>query len=355
MEDTSQRTPHFSESQKEAGIFIIGSTGFIGSTVVRRLVDLGFHNLRCLYRSEEKREKAFSGIDTSSITFLQGDVSQREILRQGIEGADVIFNASGIVRDWGDRGEFRLVNAEAPKAIVRMLEEIEARTHYIHITSAAVYGFSRDPREPLKTESSPLVKSDRLYTASKVEIHSWLREQMRRGLPFPITILAPTIVWGPGDNVYLPLMVKLLREGKLLRFRDALPVDFIHIDDLVDAVLLCLFNEQAYNEEYILTGPEKFPFERYIEKVAEFVSLPPPKKEISVRRALMMAGVMECAARFVNLFRPGYRPLMTRLSVRLLTMPFHVSGAKAERELRFRPRISFDEGIETVREYVRRL
>ncbi|MCD6507332.1 NAD-dependent epimerase/dehydratase family protein [Candidatus Poribacteria bacterium] len=351
----SQRAPQFSEPQKEAKIFIIGSTGFIGSAIIRRLVKLGFRDLHCLYRSEERREKVFSGIDTSSITFLQGDVSQQEILRRGIDGAAIVLNASGIARDWGDRREFWLVNVEAPKAIVHMIEEMNAPTHYIHITTAAVYGFSTDLAEPLKTESSSLVRSDRLYTASKVEIHSWLRERMSGNPSFPITVLAPTIVWGPGDNAYLPLIKESLRRGKLSRFRDALPVDFIHIYDLVDAILLCFFNERSYNEEYILTGPESFTFERYIEKVAEFASLPPPRREISVRTALMLAGIMEGVARFINLFRPGYRPSMTRLSVLLLTTPLHVSGAKAERELGFRPEIGFADGIESVREYVQRL
>ena len=81
----------FNESQKSRKIFILGATGFIGFAVTLRLIDLGFKNIYCMYRDEKKKDQLFSGLNTSSITFLHGDVSQMEVLKQGLENADIVL------------------------------------------------------------------------------------------------------------------------------------------------------------------------------------------------------------------------------------------------------------------------
>ncbi len=339
----------FNESQKGKKIFILGATGFIGFAVALRLIDLGFKNIYCMYRDEGKKDQLFSGLSTSSITFLHGDVSQTEVLRRGLENAEIVFNASGAATDWGIKREIWGVNVEAPKAMVRMIEDMKASTHYIHVTSASVYGFSK----ALKTEDSPLVKKDRFYTASKVELHSWLRKEMKRDHSFPVTILAPTIVWGPGDRIYIPVLKERMKAKQLFYFGKARKVDFVHINDLVNAILRCFFNENAYNKEYIISGSEAFTFEEYICKIAEFAELPPPKFRLPLWLCMSMAFMMESLARLINLFRPSYRPMLTRLQVLLLAKPLNVSIAKAREELGYEPEIDFAEGLVGIKEYCR--
>ena len=338
-------------SLKEKKVFVLGATGFIGSAVVKRLGELGLKNIHCLYRSEDKREQLCSCVDASSIRFLRGDVSEVDCLRRGVEGADIVLNASGLATDWGRKRDIWQVNVEAPKAIVNMIREMKARTHYIHITSASVYGFSKVE----KTESSPLAVSDPFYTASKVAVHSWLREEMRKGHPFPITILAPSIVWGVGDRIYIPGIKDQLRTGQVFDIGGAEAVDLVHIDDLVDAILLCFSNERSYDQEYIITGPERFTFREYIAKIAEFAELPPPKRTVPLWLAMGLASAAELSARLASLWGRGDRPLITRLQVRLLAMPFRVSNAKAGEELGYHPQIDFAQGIDGLKEYVREL
>ena len=58
-------------------------------------------------------------------------------------------------------------------------------------------------------------------------------------------------------------------------------IDFIHIDDLVDAFLLCFFNKRVHNKEFIINGSELFTFKEYMDKIAHYCELPPPSKRIS--------------------------------------------------------------------------
>lgn len=342
-------TVNFTPTQKQSKIFILGATGFIGFALAKRLVELGFDQITCLCRSQEKARQLFSGLDTAAITFLYGDVSQPEVLKQGLDGAQIVVNASGSATDWGSHKDIWEVNVEAPKRIIQMIAESPDPAHYIQITSASVYGFSWQ----VKTESSPLVKSDPFYTASKVDLHDWLRKEMQKKGRVPFTTLAPSIVWGPGDRTYVPAIKQGLKTGKVLFITDALPVDFVHIDDLLDAILCCFFNERTYQQEYIISGPEQFPFYVYIQKIAEFCGLPLPKRRQSMDMLLGTASMMEATARIINLFKPGYVPKVTRLQVLLLSVPFTLSIDKATQELGYQPTIGFYDGIEGLRDYAR--
>ncbi len=292
----------------------------------------------------------FDGINTSSIRFLCGDVREIEVLQQGLENADIVVNASGMPSDWGVRQDIWDINVNAPEAMVALLKSGNVKTHFIQLSTATVYGFG----EKTKTEEGPLIKSDRFYTASKVDMHARLQEEIKEVNSFPITIVAPSIVWGEGDQIYVPAITRLLREKKLPFIGNISPVDFIHIDDLVSAILLCFFNKASYNQEFIISGSNPFTFNRYIEKIAEFSGLAPPTVTMPKPAYFFLAGLCEYLAVFVNYFVPDYRPPITRLAVRIASETSGFSCEKAKSILGFTPEIEFDTGMDRLKEYVKR-
>jgi nucleoside-diphosphate-sugar epimerase len=339
----------FTDRQKQTKIFVLGATGFIGSALIKRLVTSGFTNVWAMYRSENKRAELFQGNHGSKITFLQGSASEIDLLKRGIKGAGIVVNAMGMPTDWGILRDFQLINVEIPQAVVRLLAGQKKTAQFIHISSASIFGFSSGE----KTEASPLVKSDRFYTSSKVDFHHWLRQARNRPNP-KITILSPSIVWGAGDQTFLPTFRDRLRKGQMLYWGRHKPLDFVHIDDLVDAILLCLFNERTYRQEYIINGPESFPLRNYVGKIAEYSKLAPPRLSLPFSMALLISRVMEGWARLINPFKPHYRPLLTQFQVYLLAEPLKLVIAHACEELGYRPRIDFSAGLHGLKDYIRK-
>ena len=344
----------FTDSQKASKVFVLGATGFIGAAVVRRLVELGFTNVHCLYRDEKKRAALCAGIDDSCLSFLHGDVSCPEVLREGVKDAAVVLNAAGNAKGWGAKEDFWGVNVDAPRALVEMMalaDDAAGAGQFIHLSTAAVYGFT----EGMKTGTSPLLVSDPLYTASKVEIHAWLREQIAAGGRCAITIVAPTVVWGPQDRIYVPGIKGQLASGKLVYFAGAPPVDFVHIDDLVDLIVRCFFNERACNQEFMGNGPEAFTFKAYIDKIAEFAGLSKPARSVPIWLAMGLATVVEPMTRWGNRRDSGKEPLLTRLMVLIFTKPLQASIAREKTMLGYAPTRTFAGDMEGIRDYVQQL
>jgi len=130
------------------------------------------------------------------------------------------------------------------------------------------------------------------------------------------------------------------------------PLDFVHIDDLVDAILLCLFNERTYRQEYIISGAEPFPLRDYVDKIAEYSKLPPPRLCLPFSAAFIAALIMEGWTRLINPFKPHYRPLLTQFQVYLLAEPLKLSIARPREELGYQSRIDFAAGLHGLKDYI---
>lgn len=338
----------FIHQQKQKKLFITGSTGFIGFALTKRLIELGFKNMYCLYRNDAKKDRMFNNIDISSITFLKGNITQPEILNNGIKDAAIVVNTVGLADEWGVKKEFWEINVSSIKTIADIITDLYQTTHFIHISSSGIYGFG----DYDKTEKSPLVKSDEFYTASKIDGHHYLREQIKNGLKFPITIITPAIVWGPGDQIYVPVLKKKLKQKMLCYIGRDANINFIHINDLINGILATFYNTKAYNQEYIFDGPKPFTWKDYFETVAEYSNLPKPKLKIPFYFAITLAGFVEIITKLINVILPKFRPFITKIQVIILSKSLRLNSKKATEELGYNPEIDLEKGKQSWGEYI---
>jgi FlaA1/EpsC-like NDP-sugar epimerase len=80
-------------------ILVTGGTGSIGSEIVRKLANYPVKQLRVLSRGEYKQfmlERAFKDQPKGRISFLIGDVRDRDRVFLAAEGVDMIFNAAAM-------------------------------------------------------------------------------------------------------------------------------------------------------------------------------------------------------------------------------------------------------------------
>jgi nucleoside-diphosphate-sugar epimerase len=124
----------------------------------------------------------------------------------------------------------------------------------------------------------------------------------------------------------------------------------IYVGNLVEATLLAVEKPEAVGQIYNLTDGEFVSKRRFIESIVEGMGLPHPKPvSVPLWAARVMAWWMERDARKKNSPKP---PRLTQGRLKLFGLNLDFSIEKAKRELGYRPRWTFDEGMrETVAYY----
>jgi nucleoside-diphosphate-sugar epimerase len=85
--------------------FVTGGSGFIGGTLVRRLVADGV-GVRALARSDASAE----AVRVAGGEPVPGDLGDPSAMALGADGCDLAFHCAGRVGDWGPPAEFEAVN-----------------------------------------------------------------------------------------------------------------------------------------------------------------------------------------------------------------------------------------------------
>lgn len=179
-------------------VLVTGSTGFVGSHLVRHLLD-GPHDVNLLVRSPSRAEALF-GPPGPRLRVIAGDVTNRATVVDSLDGCDAVIHAAGLVSlKRRDRDEVHRVNTVAAETVLgeavhRGIDPV------IFVSSAAV--FRLDVDDPIGVDT-PLRLSSSAYSRSKVEAERYARGLQDAGAP--VVTVYPGGVFGP-DAPALTLM-----------------------------------------------------------------------------------------------------------------------------------------------------
>jgi nucleoside-diphosphate-sugar epimerase len=137
-------------------------------------------------------------------------------------------------------------SAKRLAALRRALAAADASgvTRVVHLSSAVVYGAAADNPVPL-TEDAPVRPDAALGWALELaEAERLVAEWRDGGTPRTAAVLRPALVVAPGDRVSLARALGGLSGPRVAGERR--PVQFVHVDDVAAAVVLCATtNEQV--------------------------------------------------------------------------------------------------------------
>ena len=323
---------------------ITGATGFVGGHLARACVQRGW-TVRALVRSGTDAGE----LERLGASIVRGDLTDRAVLATIVQGVDVVFHCAAKVGDWGPAEEYRAVNVGGLRYLLEACRGQPLR-RFVHLSSLGVYEarhhFGTDESEPL-----PRQHVDG-YTQSKVESEQ-LALQYARESGLPLVVLRPGFIYGPGDRTVLPRILENLRRGRMRYLGNGRrAMNTIYVGNLVDAMFLAAEEPKAIGQVFNLTDGEAVSKRRFIEALADGVGVPRPRPlPLPLWAARPLARWMEARA-----LRKGATeaPVLTQARVKFLGLNLDFSIEKARRELGYRPRFSFDEGMrETVAWYKR--
>lgn len=177
-------------------VFVTGATGFVGSAVVRELIDAG-HSVLGLARNDA----AAGALAAAGAVVHRGDLTDLDSLRQGAAAADGVIH-TGFIHDFTRFKE----SCEVDRAAIGALGETLAGSgRPLIITSGAGLLSGRGPITEAATVGSGPVSNPRAASEEAAEA------LMAQGLRVSIMRLPPS-VHGAGDHGFVPILINLARE-----------------------------------------------------------------------------------------------------------------------------------------------
>ena len=305
---------------------VTGGSGFLGSAVVRALIERGVR-VRALVRASSPREN-FRDLDCEVVV---GDLTDRESLKAALKGVRYLFHVAADYRLWArDPSEIIRANVEGTLNLNR--EALAAGVERIVYTSSVAALRVAGATAPVD-EAAALSPEEAIgaYKRSKTMAERAVEDMiLREGLP--AIIVSPTTPIGPRDIRPTPTGRILLdaARGRIPAFVDT-GLNFVHVDDVAAGHLLA-FEKGRIGERYILGG-ENLTLRQLLETIAELAGRKAPRLRLPRAPLMPLAFAAERLARLT-----GKEPLLTLDGLRMSRYRMFFTSAKAERELGYRSR-----------------
>jgi nucleoside-diphosphate-sugar epimerase len=233
-------------------LLITGASGFIGSFLCEKGVELGFEVWAGIRKSSSKKYLQDPKLNFIELTFEDKEKLKSQILAFNQEHGkfDIIIHNAGCTK--APRAEdYRNINFINTKNFVDILLETGNNPDkFIFTSSLAAFGPGKEKStEPVMLNQTP--NPINLYGKSKLEA-----EQYLRSIPeLNCIIMRPTGVYGPREKDYFTVfnMINNRFEGYIGSDKQCLT--FIYVKDLVRAYFLAI-EADVKNTSYFLSESE---------------------------------------------------------------------------------------------------
>jgi nucleoside-diphosphate-sugar epimerase len=296
-------------------ILVTGGTGFVGRSLVPRLVSAG-HGVRVLSRAS-----GTAGLP-QSVQWAQGDLTRPATIRAALLGVDTVVHAAAVVGG-SDELLHQHVNAQGTAHLAAAAREAGVRS-LIHVSSAGVYG-DGTTATPHAEVDTPEPRT--AYERSKLGAELALTEVLASS-DVRWTILRPQGLYGPDRPATAAFFRTVARRRLWIHGPGQVIVHPTHVLDLVSAILLLLRRGDHQGEIFNIGGERAVHFRDLIEMVGRQMGRGP--------RQVALPALMGRWARLAQSLWPiGTPALLDRLGRRIVNRS--VSIEKIRAQLGFEP------------------
>lgn len=305
---------------------VTGANGFIGSAVVRLLLDKG-HDVRVLVRPDADRRN-FNGLD---LEIIEGDLTDIESLKRAVTSCNTLYHLAADYRLWiPDPDNMYKINVDGTRDLIITATEANVEK-IVYTSSVATLGMNEDGTASDETTPVSIEDMTGHYKRSKFlaeqEVNKLIKEQS-----CPVTIVNPSTPVGPRD-------IKPTPTGKIVldTIRNRMPayvdtgLNIVHVDDVANGHLLAMERGEI-GERYILGG-DNMTLASILEYICVSQDMSPPTIKLPHNLVLPIAWFMERIADITH-----KEPRATVDSVRMSKKMMFFSSEKAKEKLGYQSR-----------------
>lgn len=308
-------------------VFLTGATGFVGSAVLRRLLDAG-HEVRVLARPNGDRRN----IDGLDCEIVEGDLIENVFYQKGLKGCDALFHVAADYRLWAPDAEaMHRTNIDGTRDLFRSAAE-QGISRIIYTSSVATLGLNCEGTPA--DEATPSAYDDMIGTYKRSKFRA--EEEVRRLVAeegIPVVTVNPSAPIGPRDIKPTPTgrIIVDAASGRMPAYVDT-GLNFVHVEDVADGHLQA-FAKGKVGERYILGG-ENMTLIQMLTEICAYVGRKPPAIKLPQAALMPVAHVVEALSRLTG----NWEPFVTVDGVKMSTKRMYFSSEKAGRVLGYKPR-----------------
>jgi nucleoside-diphosphate-sugar epimerase len=285
-------------------VLITGATGYIGSKLVRKLVDKGYH-VRAMTIENDPLITNLDGINCEKII---GDITKPETLNKAVKEIKTVFHLAAVLVA-NDKKLFHKINFEGTKNIIDASVNAQVE-HFILISAAAAAYKERTSYGESKLNTEALAKR-------KDKTH--------------FTIIRPTLLYGSGGSQELKIYIEKIRKFPLIiptigllksRKRPVL------VDDIVLGLTKLVNNKKTFGKIYNFGGGTSLTMWDYTKLI---------KKTFNINKPMIPIPVFIC--NFIAFFSEKIlrEPIIKKDFILGATMDADFDQQSAREDIRYNP------------------
>ncbi len=309
---------------------VTGSTGFIGSHLVERLLAHDY-KVSCLIRKSTKLEY----IDKLPVELVRADYSDIDSLRPAVENVDYVFHVGGVTKAKDKRAYFA-GNHETTRNLLSAVNKFNPGLRRFTLASSLTAVGPGEGLEPVDetTPYHPITT----YGRSKMEAE---KECLANMASLPITIVRPPAVYGPRDRDIFAFFNSVKKHIIPLSGFGRKVLSFVHAYDLVDGIIAAAEHPSGAGQVYFIANEDTYDWEMLGDYAKKSLNTWAIRARVPHAILYTIAGIGEFAAGMQG------KPALVNIEKARdgVQKNWLCSPKKAFTELAFRTKLSLEEGV----------
>jgi dihydroflavonol-4-reductase len=314
------------EKRQRAATLVTGGTGFLGSHLIRQLIEQGAKDIRVLSTSVPDWLVDL-GVET-----VEGSITNPDDVKRAVEGIRDVYHLAGKVsREQRDAREMYDIHVEGTRLLCDAAKAAGAKTIVLASTSGTIAVTKDGELVPDETYPAPLeIVSRWPYYASKTYQEMAALESFN-GKGLRLVIMNPSLLLGPGDDRLSSTKIVLDFMAKKI---GAVPTGGVSFVDARDAAstFITAMKKGRHGERYLL-GSVNWTFDRFFGRLERLTKISAPRFALPSRLAITGAQLLDSFFKQWDLTSP-----VEPGGIEMAQYFWYLNCGKASRELNFRPR-----------------